>query len=37
MLDRVRVAIIQASPVFLDLEASVARVIALVEEAARSR
>ncbi len=35
MRDPVSVAIIQSSPVFLDLEASVAKTIALAEEAAR--
>ena len=35
MRDPVSVAIIQGSPVFLDLEASVAKTIALAEEAAR--
>ncbi|MDQ6625067.1 MAG: carbon-nitrogen hydrolase family protein [Verrucomicrobiota bacterium] len=35
MLDRVSVAIIQSSPVFLDLEASVAKAVTLAEGAAR--
>lgn len=36
MRDPVSVAIVQGSPVFLDLEASVAKTLALAEEAARS-
>ncbi len=36
MSDPISVAIIQSSPVFLDLEASMAKAIALTEEAARN-